>query len=27
LIEQGPPEQVFHQPRHPRTAAFLGKVL
>ncbi len=27
LIEQGPPEQVFHHPRHPRTAAFLGKVL
>lgn len=27
LIEQGPPEQVFRQPRHPRTAAFLGKVL
>lgn len=27
LIEQGPPEQVFSQPSHPRTIAFLGKVL
>ncbi|MDE1169376.1 MAG: amino acid ABC transporter ATP-binding protein [Pseudomonas sp.] len=27
LIEQGPPHQVFEHPRHPRTAAFLGKVL
>ncbi|RMQ49503.1 ABC transporter ATP-binding protein [Pseudomonas cichorii] len=27
LIEQGPPEQLFRQPRHPRTIAFLGKVL
>ena len=27
LIEEGPPEQLFHQPRHPRTVAFLGKVL
>lgn len=27
LIEEGPPEQIFRQPRHPRTAAFLGKVL
>ena len=27
LIEQGPPEQIFRQPRHPRTIAFLGKVL
>ncbi|WP_397449029.1 amino acid ABC transporter ATP-binding protein [Pseudomonas sp. NA-150] len=27
LIEQGPPAQVFGQPRHPRTIAFLGKVL
>ncbi len=27
LIEQGHPEQVFLRPRHPRTAAFLGKVL
>ena len=27
LVEQGPPEIIFHHPRHPRTAAFLGKVL
>jgi polar amino acid transport system ATP-binding protein len=27
LIEQGPPAQVLGQPRHPRTIAFLGKVL
>ncbi|MBV6748723.1 amino acid ABC transporter ATP-binding protein [Pseudomonas chlororaphis] len=27
LIEQGPPEQIFRQSRHPRTVAFLGKVL
>lgn len=27
LIEEGPPEQIFRQPRHPRTVAFLGKVL
>ncbi|WP_097303474.1 amino acid ABC transporter ATP-binding protein [Pseudomonas chlororaphis] len=27
LIEQGPPEQVFSQPRHARTRAFLSRVL
>ncbi|BAP44036.1 amino acid ABC transporter ATP-binding protein [Pseudomonas sp. 21LCFQ02] len=27
LVEQGPPQQIFHNPRHPRTAAFFGKVL
>ncbi|MBI6852648.1 amino acid ABC transporter ATP-binding protein [Pseudomonas cichorii] len=27
LIEEGPPEQIFRQPHHPRTIAFLGKVL
>jgi len=27
LIEEGPPEQIFRQPRHPRSVAFLGKVL
>ncbi|AZF00881.1 Glutamine ABC transporter, ATP-binding protein GlnQ [Pseudomonas orientalis] len=27
LIEEGPPEQILRQPRHPRTQAFLGKVL
>lgn len=27
LVEQGPPEHLFNHPRHPRTAAFLGKAL
>ncbi|MDM9651515.1 amino acid ABC transporter ATP-binding protein [Pseudomonas sp. CW003PS] len=27
LIEQGPPQQVFTQPSHPRTRAFLSRVL
>ena len=27
LIEQGPPEQIFSRPRHPRTRAFLSRVL
>ncbi|KQQ68187.1 ectoine/hydroxyectoine ABC transporter ATP-binding protein EhuA [Pseudomonas sp. Leaf127] len=27
LVEQGPPQQIFNHPRHPRTAAFFGKVL
>jgi polar amino acid transport system ATP-binding protein len=27
LVEQGAPEVIFQYPRHPRTAAFLGKVL
>ena len=27
LIEQGPPEQIFSQPSHPRTQAFLSRVL
>jgi polar amino acid transport system ATP-binding protein len=27
LIEQGTPEQIFSQPQHPRTRAFLSRVL
>ncbi|AZD35906.1 ATP-binding protein [Pseudomonas chlororaphis subsp. aurantiaca] len=27
LIEQGPPEQIFSQPRHARPRAFLSRVL
>ncbi|WNW10001.1 amino acid ABC transporter ATP-binding protein [Pseudomonas sp. DTU_2021_1001937_2_SI_NGA_ILE_001] len=27
LIEQGPPEQIFNNPSHPRTRAFLSRVL
>ncbi len=27
IFEEGPPSQVFTAPRHPRTAAFLSKVL
>jgi polar amino acid transport system ATP-binding protein len=27
LIEQGPPEQIFSHPTHPRTRAFLSRVL
>lgn len=27
LIEQGPPEQIFSRPTHPRTQAFLSRVL
>lgn len=27
VLEQGPPDQLFNAPRHPRTAAFLAKVL
>ncbi|EZP33669.1 amino acid ABC transporter ATP-binding protein [Pseudomonas sp. RIT288] len=27
LIEQGPPEQIFSRPTHPRTRAFLSRVL
>ncbi|EUB84675.1 amino acid ABC transporter ATP-binding protein [Pseudomonas sp. GM30] len=27
LIEQGPPEQIFSRPPHPRTQAFLSRVL
>ncbi|SEP67240.1 polar amino acid transport system ATP-binding protein [Pseudomonas sp. NFACC02] len=27
LIEQGPPEQIFSRPVHPRTQAFLSRVL
>jgi len=27
LIEQGPPEQIFNRPTHPRTRAFLSRVL
>ena len=26
IVEQGPPEQLFYNPRHPRTAEFLGKI-
>lgn len=27
IIETGPPEQLLHRPRHPRTKAFISKVL
>jgi len=27
LIEQGPPEEIFSKPKHPRTRAFLSRVL
>jgi polar amino acid transport system ATP-binding protein len=27
VVESGPPAQVFDQPRHERTQAFLSKVL
>ncbi|NMC31404.1 MAG: amino acid ABC transporter ATP-binding protein [Veillonellaceae bacterium] len=27
ILEEGPPEQLFNQPRHPRTRDFLSKVL
>ena len=27
VLETGTPDQVFNTPRHPRTAAFLAKVL
>ena len=27
IVEQGPPEQIFRHPRHPRTQQFLRKVL
>ncbi|HCN46050.1 MAG TPA: ectoine/hydroxyectoine ABC transporter ATP-binding protein EhuA [Pseudomonas sp.] len=27
LIEQGPPQQIFNHPTHPRTRAFLSRVL
>jgi polar amino acid transport system ATP-binding protein len=27
LIEEGPPEQIFSRPKHPRTRAFLSRVL
>ncbi|MES3708646.1 amino acid ABC transporter ATP-binding protein [Pseudomonas putida] len=27
LIEEGPPEQIFNRPNHPRTRAFLSRVL
>jgi polar amino acid transport system ATP-binding protein len=27
LIEQGSPEQIFSQPKHARTRAFLSRVL
>ncbi|NCE83721.1 amino acid ABC transporter ATP-binding protein [Pseudomonas sp. Q1] len=27
IIEQGPPEQIFRRPSHPRTRAFLSRVL
>jgi polar amino acid transport system ATP-binding protein len=27
ILEEGPPAQVFGEPRHPRTREFLSKVL
>jgi polar amino acid transport system ATP-binding protein len=27
VVEQGPPSEVFANPRHPRTQAFLSKIL
>jgi len=27
IVEEGPPEQIFNNPTHPRTQAFLNKVL
>lgn len=27
IVEEGPPEQIFNNPSHPRTKAFLNKVL
>jgi ABC-type polar amino acid transport system ATPase subunit len=27
IVEEGPPDEVFDRPRHPRTATFLSKVL
>jgi polar amino acid transport system ATP-binding protein len=27
VVEEGPPRQVFAEPRQPRTQAFLSKVL
>ena len=27
LIEEGPPDQIFSAPSHPRTRAFLSRVL
>jgi len=27
IVEEGPPEQIFSEPRHPRTREFLSKVL
>jgi len=27
IVEQGPPAQLFTQPREPRTGAFLAKIL
>ena len=26
IVEEGPPEQLFYHPQHPRTGAFLGKI-
>ncbi|MFP4345128.1 MAG: amino acid ABC transporter ATP-binding protein [Anaerolineales bacterium] len=26
IVEEGPPQQLFYNPRHPRTAEFLGKI-
>ena len=26
IVEEGPPEQLFYHPQHPRTAEFLGKI-
>jgi len=27
IVEEGTPEEVFNNPKHPRTQDFLGKVL
>ncbi len=27
IVEEGPPDQMFNQPQHPRTRDFLSKVL
>ncbi len=26
IVEEGPPNQLFYRPQHPRTAEFLGKI-
>jgi len=27
IVEDGPPDQIFYDPQHPRTKEFLSKVL